>query len=409
MEKFKRLFTDKTMLFVFIMGFASGLPLLLIGSTLQAWGKESGLNLSQLGMMSWIGIPYSIKFLWSPILDRFVPKFLGRRRGWIAITQVALMIALVALAVSDLKVNTTLALSLAILVAFLSATQDIGIDAYRREILPDSALAFGNSLYVTGYRMGMLLAGAGALMLADAIPWRGVYITMAASMGLGLIITFLCKEPVLDYAPPRSLRESVVEPFKEFFSRPGALWILAFIVLYKLGDNMAASISTPFYLELGYTKTQIGAIVKVFGVWATIFGGIIGGTIIVYIGLRRALWVFGILQGVSVLGLTALDIVARAQGPSNFALAAVITGENLAIGMGTAAYSAFMAALTNRRFTATQYALLSSLMAVTRVVTGPSGWIAERLGWQYFFVFSALLAIPGLLLLLKIGKWAEEA
>jgi PAT family beta-lactamase induction signal transducer AmpG len=411
MDKFKRLFTDRTMLIVFAMGFSSGLPLLLTLSTMQAWLKSADISLAKIGLFSLVGLPYTLKFIWSPLLDRFTPTFLGRRRGWMVIAQVGLMLALLSLAAFDPKRDGALPFAMiALVITFMSATQDIGIDAYRREVLPVESFGFGNSLAITGYRLGMLVASSGALILAGFVSWPTVYVLMAGVMGLGLITTLLSPEPLIEHAPPRNLREAVVEPFKDFFSKTGAWWILAFILLYKVGDNMATALTTPFYLELKYTTVEIGSIGKTFGIWATIVGGLIGGTAMVYIGIKRSLWVFGILQGTANLSFAWLAVAVPAMSGAGklVALATAISIENLTAGMGTAAYVAFMASLTNKRFTATQYALLSSLMGVPRVfIAAPTGFMVESLGWPIFFVVCTLCSIPGMLLLLKIGKWAD--
>lgn len=388
------------MLIVFSMGFSSGLPLLLIGSTLKAWFTESGMDLTTIGFFSLVGLPYTLKFAWSPLLDRFVPPFLGRRRGWLLINQAGLIAALLGLSLTNPSQQTAAVAALAFLIALFSATQDIAIDAYRREILETEELGLGSSLAVNGYRIAMLFAGAFALYLADHVPWNLVYTIMAAGMGIGVLTTLLAPEPKVDQAPPRNMKEAFIEPFVEYFSRPGAWTILAFIVLYKVGDSMASEMTMPFYLQMGFTKTQIGAVAKFFGFWATIIGSLTGGLLILKLNIHRSLWIFGFLQALSTLGFALLTHT----GPNVSWLAAVIAFENLCGGMGTSAYAAFMGSLTNRRFTATQYALLSSLMGIPRVIAAaPTGWMAENMGWEAFFVLCTLAAIPGLLLLFKIA------
>jgi len=278
------------------------------------------------------------------------------------------------------------------------------VDAYRREDLTDRQLGLGSSLYVNGYRVGMLLAGGGGLIIADQIGFRGTYLVMALSMLVGVVTTLVAREPETPHGVPRTWREAVISPFIEYFSRPSALWILGFILLYKLGDILATSITTPFYLDLGYSMTEIGAVVKLFGFWATIIGGLIGGVIMVRVGIYRSLWGFGVLQAISTSGFAVLAI----WGFSLPMLTLVIAFENLSGGMGTAAYVAFMASQTDKRFTATQYALLSSVMGIPRViVTAPSGYLAEWLGWFGFFIGCALIAIPGLLVLLRFRKLVD--
>jgi PAT family beta-lactamase induction signal transducer AmpG len=387
------------MLVALLMGFASGLPLLLTGSVLQAWMKEEGVDLATIGLFALVGLPYTLKFFWAPLLDRYTPALLGRRRGWLLIAQGALIGSLVALAYSR-PATAPLGVALAALaVTFFSASQDIVIDAYRRESLADQELGLGSSLYVNGYRVGMLLASGGGLILADFIPFREVYLLMAGVMALASLTTVLAPEPQTPQGSPSSLKEAVIDPFMEYFRRPDALLLLLFVLLYKVGDTMASHMTTPFYLDIGFSKTEIGAVVKLFGFWATILGGLLGGVLMLSLGIYRSLWIFGILQGVSTAGFAALSLL----GPNLTGLAAVIAFENLSGGMGTSAYVAFMASLTNKRFTATQYALLSSFMGIPRViVASPTGLMAEALGWPSFFLLCALIALPGLLLLVRL-------
>ena len=413
MGKLKLLLTDRRMLIVFLLGFSSGLPLLLTAGTLQAWYKEAGTDLTKIGLLGLIAFPYTLKFLWAPALDWWVPPFLGRRRGWLLIAQIGLVASLLALATSDPKETPLLMAYFALMIAFFSATQDIAADAYQLELLPTESYAIGNQIYIVGYRLGMLLASGGSLILADHMSWRLVYTIMAACMGVGITTTLFCPEPTGKGKPPRRLKDAVILPFKHFFMPDGVLltkafWLLAFFLLYKIGDNLASAMTTPFYLELGYTKTQIGAVVKVFGLWATIVGGLAGGTAILYLGVKKALWVFGGLQAVSTLAFTWLYYyVTSGGGPTSASLAVAISAENLTAGLGMAAYTAFMGSIVDKRFTATQYALLSSFMGMTRVFTNaPSGYLAKSLGWPGFFVFCALAAAPGLLLLMVVQTWA---
>ncbi|MEJ2575910.1 MAG: AmpG family muropeptide MFS transporter [Gammaproteobacteria bacterium] len=384
------------MLVAALMGFASGLPLLLTGSVLQAWMTEEGVDLGTIGLFALVGLPYTLKFLWAPLMDRYTPLALGRRRGWLLLTQVGLIAALLLLAASEPAASPLGVAVAALLVTFFSASQDIVIDAYRREALADDEQGLGASLYVNGYRVGMLLASGGGLILADHLPFSQVYQLMAGCMLFGVATTWFAPEPVAAEGQPRSLGEAVVQPFVEYFRRRDALVILLFILLYKIGDTMAAHMTTPFYLDIGFSKTEIGAVVKLFGFWATVAGGLFGGVLILRLGVFRALWWFGILQGASTAGFAGLAML----GPSLAGLAGVIAFENLSGGMGTAAYIAYMASLTNKRFTATQYALLSSLMGIPRVIAAtPTGFMAEAMGWVGYFVFCALIALPGLLLL----------
>ena len=390
------------MLVTLLMGFSCGLPLLLTITVLQAWMKEQGVDLTVIGMMALVGLPYTLKFLWAPFLDRFTLPFLGRRRGWLLIAQIALLLAIAGLGLTQPKENPWILAFAAFLVTFFSASQDIVVDAYRREDLPDEELGLGSSLYVNGYRVGMLLASGGGLILADYIPFSMVYLIMASCMLPGILTTIFAHEPELTAGTPKTMKEAVFDPLVEYFSRHGALYILAFILLYKIGDTMASAMTIPFYLDIGFSKTEIGAVVKLFGFWATIAGSLIGGTIMLRLGIKRSLWYFGFLQAVSTAGFALLARI----GHNIPALSAVIAFENLSSGMGTAAYIAFMASITNKRFTATQYALLSSLMGVPRVLaSAPTGFLAKNIGWEAFFIVCTLIAIPGMILLLKFARW----
>jgi PAT family beta-lactamase induction signal transducer AmpG len=397
---------SRRMVVAFVMGFACGLPLLLTLSVLQAWMKEAGVDLAVIGLMALVGLPYTLKFVWAPLLDRFTPRFLGRRRGWLLVAQVFLMFSIAGLGMTDPGRHPWMVALAAFLVTFFSASQDIVVDAYRREDLSDEELGLGSSLYVNGYRVGMLLASGGGLILADHMPFSRVYLIMALCLLPGIITTLLTPEPETPFGTPKTLAEAVVQPLVEYFSRSGALWILAFILLYKIGDTMASAMTTPFYLDVGFSKTQIGAVVKLFGFWATIAGGLAGGIIMLRAGINRSLWVFGVLQALS----TACFAVLAHTGPSVAVLSGVIAFENLSSGMGTAAYAAFMASITNKKFTATQYALLTSLMGIPRVVaSAPTGFLAKNVGWGAFFIGCALVAIPGMLLLLRFAPWRERA
>lgn len=389
------------MLVAFAMGFACGMPLLLTGSVLQAWMTEEGVDLTVIGLFTLVGLPYTLKFLWAPLLDRFTLPWLGRRRGWLLTIQLILMALIVWLGYSNPAANPWLVALVAFFVTFFSASQDIVVDAYRREDLKDEELGLGSSLYVNGYRLGMLLAGSGGLILADFFTYQTVYLLLAGTLSVGVLTTLLAREPEVAAGSPKSLREAVIEPFIDYFSRPEAVLILLFVLFYKVGDSMAAAMTTPFYLGMGFSKTEIGAVAKLFGFWATIFGGLLGGVLIIRIGIHRSLWAFGILQALSTACFAILVWF-----PQVAWLATVIAFENLAGGMGTAAYVAFMASLTNRRFTATQYALLSSLMGVPRVLaSAPTGWMAEVMGWAPFFIVCSLMAVPGLMLLQRFAPW----
>lgn len=389
----------------FLTGVSSGLPLLITGSTLQAWMTDEGVDLKTIGFFSLVGLPYTLKFLWAPLMDRFVPGFLGRRRGWMLITQLLLAAAILSLGLSHPKDAPAVVALLALFVTFFSASQDIVLDAFRREFLPENELGLGTGLFINGYRIGMLMSGALALVLADQMPWPTVYMILALFMGVGIVATLIAPEPKVEAPPPRTLREAVIEPFHEYFTRKGAVTLLIFILLYKVGDNMAGAMTTPFYLGMGFTKTEIGALGKTFGLFATLGGALIGGAIMLRTGINRALWIFGVLQMVSTFGFSLLALA----GQSLAGLAAVIIFENLSAGMGSAAFTAFMARLTNVRFTATQFALLSSAMGVPRVIlASPTGIIAENLGWFSFFTFCTLIALPGMFMLSRFAPWSSR-
>lgn len=401
---FKVVFSRR-MLVAFVMGFSSGLPLLLTMGVLQAWMKEKGVDLTWIGMITLVQIPYTWKFVWAPILDRFTPPFLGRRRGWLLIAQLALIASIAGLGYSDPVKNVWMMITTAALVAFFSASQDIVIDAYRREDLPDEELGLGSSMYIYGYRLGMLLASGGGMIMADHMPFSRVYLIMAVCILPGVLTTLLTPEPEVGTNTPQTLKAAVVNPLVDYFSRRGALWILTFILLYKIGDTMASAITTPFYLEIGFSKTEIGTVVKLFGTGATMTGALLGGLVLLQLGIHRGLWIFGVLQALS----TACFAILARVGYNIFLLSAVIAFENLSSGMGTAAFVAFMASITNKKFTATQYALLTSLMGLPRALASSlTGFMVKHIGWESFFILCALVAVPGMLLLLKFAPWNSE-
>jgi len=391
-----------------LLGFASGLPLFLTSKTLQAWMSVENVNLSAIGLFSLVGLPYSLKFIWSPLLDRFVPPFLGRRRGWLVITQAALLLAIAAMALQNPKQSLQLLAINALLIAFFSASQDIAFDAYRTDVLEQWEMGAGAAVTVLGYRIALLLTGSLALILADRIPWPIVYLLLSALMVVGLLTSLWAPEPKEQERPPASLADAVSLPFIEFFQRSGLLrgiLMLVFIVLYKLGDALVNNMSTPFLLPntgLGFSLTEIGAIQGGMGVLATIVGTLAGGAILSQIGINRSLWVFGVLQAVSNLAYFVLAQVGK-----NYSwLVITINIENFCAGLGTAAFVAFLMSLCNQRFSATQYALLSSLMAVSRdILVAPAGTLAKATGWPQFFLISIVAALPGLLLLPIFAPW----
>ena len=311
------------------------------------------------------------------------------------------MLSIALMGISNPRNSPMLLVIAALMVTFSSASQDIVVDAYRREDLKDEELGLGSALYVLGYRIGMLLSSGGGLIMADHLSFKIAYFIIAACMLPAVITTLLTPEPVVA-DKPGNLKEAVIAPLVEYFSRKGAIWMLAFILMYKIGDIMASNITTPFYMDIGFSLTEIGTVTKLLGFWAIIAGASIGGIIMLRLGINRSLWVFGVLQAVSTAGFAVLAHI----GHSIPALAVVIGFENLSGGMGTAAFMAFMASITNKKFTATQYALLTSFMAFGRdILSAPTGFFAKTIGWYYFFIACALIAVPGMLLLLKFAPW----
>lgn len=401
-----RVLFSRRMLVALTMGYAAGLPLELTGFVLKTWMRTEGVDLTVIGLFALVGLPYTLKFLQAPVLDRFTLPLFGRRRGWLLIFQAALMASVISLGATNPAQNPILVAAVAFCVTFFSASQDIVIDAYRREDLSDEELGLGSSLYVSGYRIGMLLAAGGGLILSDHIPFSMVYSLMALCLLPGVITTLLTPEPGTPLGTPGSLKEAVVEPFIEYFQRPNAIWILAFILLYKIGDTMASSMTAPFYMDMTFTRTEVGTLVKLVGFWAILGGNLLGGLFMLKLGINRSLWIFGVFQALSTAGFAILAQL----GHQLVALAIVLGFENLTAGMGTAAYVAFMASITNKKFTATQYALLTSLMGIPRVVASSvTGFMAKYMGWTGFFIFCALIAVPGLLLLSKFAPWRQKA
>jgi len=401
------------MLLMLVLGFASGMPLALSGGTLTAWMVAEGIDIRTIGVFSLTGLPYAFKFLWSPLMDRYVPPFLGRRRGWMLVTQLLLVITLAALGFFNPSSYLPLVALLAVAIAFFSASQDIVLDAYRTEYLAPRERGAGAGVWIMGYRFALLVSGAAALILSDHLPWRTVYVLMGGLMTIGCAATLIAPEPLREdpagraVEPPGSLRDAVVLPLVEFFRRPGSLEILLFVILYKIGDVAAAQMTTPYILQhVGFSRTELGAVFKGLGMAATIAGSLAGGALMIRWSLKRSLFVFGVLQGVSTLSFILLEFTGR----QVWALGVVIGIENVCSGMGTAAYTALLMGLCNTRFTATQYALLSSLMAVSRYITGaPTGYLAAAVGWPAFFTVCALLAVPGLLLLLRYRRWGVNS
>jgi MFS transporter, PAT family, beta-lactamase induction signal transducer AmpG len=405
MASIKKVLMNRRMLVVFLLGFSSGIPLALVGGTLQAWMASLKIDLTLIGIFSLVGLPYTLKFLWAPIMDRYVPPFLGRRRGWIIVSQLALVFTLIGMAFCDPVQNTALLAMLAVFVAFSSASQDIVIDAYKTEILEKSEFGVGAATATLGYRLAMLFSGAVALILSDHMSWTSVYLFMAASIGIGIITTLLSEEPSASATVPKTLKEAVVAPFLEFFKRKKVVELLTFIIVYKMDVVVAVALMTPFMMELGFSRTDIGAVTKGFGLVATLVGTFVGGALLSRIGIKKSLWLFGILQGISGI---CFYLLAK-MGHNYPMMVTAIAAENFFSGMGTAAYAAFLMSLCNPKFTATQFALLTSLMALTRTLAGaPTGWLAKSVGWETYFIISILLMIPGLLLLTRFDAWMKQ-
>ncbi len=408
-----KVYFDRRVITVLFLGFSSGLPLLLVFSTLSLWLKDEGISKTVIGLFALVRMPYTFKFVWAPLIDRlpvpFLGGWLGRRRAWVVVTQIALMISILALASTSPSLTPGLTALYAAFVAFCSASQDIVIDAYRIEILEQRQQGVGAAMIVNGYRFGLLTAGAGAISFADFLSWSQVYVIMAAMVIVGLVTILLSAEPetkpngtgLADPEGARSmagwLHSAMVCPFAHFMKRQGWISILLFIMLYKLGDAYLGVMANPFYVEMGFSKQEIASVSKVFGMGATIIGGLIGGLVVFRYGIHRALLGCGILMAASNL-VFAAQAMAGHNVPM---LMLTIAVENLTGGMGTTAFVAYLSSLCNMAYTATQYALLSSFMAFARdILSASSGWLADQVSWVSFFLFSTGLALPGLVLLM---------
>lgn len=382
-----------------VLGFASGLPLALTGGTLQAWATMAGVSLQNIGFLTLVGTAYTLKFLWAPLVDRYAPPILGRRRSWIFFTQILLALSIAAMGLYSPENNLMVLALLAVFVAFLSATQDIAFDAYSTDVLRTDERAAGAAIKVLGYRLAMIVSGGLALIIADRwLGWANTYLLMGGFMAVCAIATLLAPEPETVAIPPRTLTLAVVEPLMEFFKRPGAWTILLLIILYKLGDAFAGALSTTFLLRgAGFSATEVGTVNKVFGLAATIVGALAGGAFMARIGLYRSLMLFGLLQAVSNFGYWLLAVTP----PHVYSMAVVVGIENLCGGLGTAAFVALLMALCKQEFSATQFALLSALSAVGRTyLAGPlTPVFVKTLGWPGFFVITVAIALPGLVLL----------
>lgn len=435
-----RAYLNTHMLICVFLGFTSGLPLFTLVYLVQAWLRSEGVNLKEIGLFALIQFPYTWKFVWAPLMDRYVPRLPGwkpgRRRGWMLVTQILVALAIGALGYVSPKESILAAAALTALVAFFGASQDIAIDAYRRELLRDTEQGLGNAVHVNAYKIAALVPGSLALILSDHLPWSTVFVVTAAFMIPGMIMTLVVREPEVHGAPPKKLGEAIVQPFAEFVRRDGlavALFVLAFIFLYKLGDTMATTLSTSFFLDIGFSRTEIGVIAKMTAFGASLAGGIIGGVALVKIGIGRGLWIFGFLQMVSTLGfawlaqlhdgsaslaaiqdatVAANRLLASAVNaqitldPRAVALALVYGFETFATGLTLAAFTAYIASTTDPRYTATQFALFTSLASVPRTLaSAASGYVVARIGWFDYFIVCTALAVPGMLLLIRIAPW----
>jgi PAT family beta-lactamase induction signal transducer AmpG len=407
-SSFKQAILNKRMLICIFTGFSSGLPLFVLYQLVPGWLRDQGVSLAEIGLFSLIGIPYVWKFLWSPLMDRYSLGGLGRRRSWMLATQILLLISIAAFGIVNPVENIWSVAYLAAAVAFFSASQDIVLDAYRRELLPDNELGLGNSIHVQAYRFSGLVPGSLGFILADHISWQSVFMVVAAFMVLGIVLTLSIKELETEHNAPKSLRDAIVLPFKDFIQSNGlksAGFTLIFLVLYKLGDNMATALQTPFFIDLGFSKTEIGVIAKTSSMIAMTIGIVVGGIVMIKLSINRALWLFGFVQIASILGFAALAEI----GHNNYALAIAMGFEYLGVGLGTAAFTAFIARTTNPAFAATQIALFTAIAVLPRTfANATTGFIVEQIGWTQFYFLCTALAVPGMLMLFKVAPWNDK-
>lgn len=404
MGSLARIILNRRMLICVVTGFSSGLPLYILISLAPAWLRSEGIDLQIIGLFSLISLPYTWKFLWAPLCDRYVLP-LGRRRGWLLLLQLALLVVIPCFGYLQPQQEMSLVVAMALLLAFLSASQDIVLDAYRRELLIEQEFGLGNAIHVNAYKIASLVPGALSLVLADHLGWAQVFAITALFMLPGVVMVLSVQEPNT-LAAPATLRAAVMEPFAEFWQRGrvAGVWLLAFIFFYKLGDSMATALATPFYLDLGFSKTEIGLVAKNASLWPSVIGGLLGGVWMLRLGINRALWLFGIVQMLAILGFAWLAWV----GHDLLWLALVIGFEALGVGLGTTAFVALIARATHPLYSATQFALFTSLAAVPRTfANAATGYLVEALGWQGFFLLCFALAVPGMLLLIKVAPWRE--
>lgn len=412
----RTIFSTKMLICIFT-GLASGLPFYLLIQLLPAWLTSEGLDIKAIGAFSLTQLPYIFKFVWAPFMDNISLFGMGRRRGWMFLSQIILLFFIAILGYFSPTLNIWIIATLCFIIALFSATQDIALDAFRQEILSDAELGLGNSIHINVYRLASLVPGSLSLILSHFLPWSSVFMVTALFMLPVIIITLLIKEPINKQIPKsHNFEDIIINPFLEFIKRKGvksAMIILAFIFLYKLGDSMATSLATTFYMKMGFSLPDIGLIAKNAQLWPGILGGIMGGILMIKIGINRALWYFGFVQVFSILGFAWLSI----EGPFNdigvsekIMLAIVISVESLGVGLGSAAFVAFIAKTTNPLYTATQFALFSSIASIPRtLINSTTGIMVEYLGWTNFFGLCTLLAIPGMVLLLKVAPWNKKS
>lgn len=412
MSSFKDFFKtllSKKMAVILLLGFSSGLPLLLTGGTLKTWLAREQVDISTIGYFGWVGMAYSLKFIWAPLVDRYKLLFWGRRRSWILFSQILIALFLFFISKLDPKFDLALMAAFAVIIAFFSATQDVAFDAYRRELLKDEELGLGSSFSMYGYRIAMLISGGVGIGLVGSelwnLSWNQLYLLMGVSMLACGLITWWAPDPAESIAPPQSLFSAIIDPFREFLTRDRALIILAFVFLFKLGDALSGAMLSPFYVQMGYSNADIGFIAKTVGLTSSLLGLFIGGTIIFKMGVLPSLWFFGFLQALSTAGFALITFT----GPVNWALALTVVFEDVSAGMGSAAFVAYISTITNKKFTGTQFALLSSVATLGRnFFSGFTGDMVKHLGWANFFYICALIAVPGMVLLWYIQRSEKQ-
>ncbi len=391
-----------------LLGISSGLPLYVLIQTIPAWFRDFDMELSKIGIFGLVGVPYAFKYVWAPMLDRFSLPFLGQRRGWMFLSQVIIIVAIGSMGAFNPLNNLTIIAILTLIMTFFSATQDIVVDAYRRELLDDDELGSGNAWFVNAYRFSSLIPGSLALVMADIIPWHFVFPIVAAFMFIGLVTTLFISEQMEHIEKNSSFAQSVIEPFKDYFTRfhiRHGIVLLIFLMLYKLGDSMATALSTPFYKDIGFSNTEIGTVVKVAALWSSIAGAFIAGFIMHRISLNKSLWVFGFFQMITILGFAWLSQLTE---PSSLDLFIIVSLEYLGVGMGTVAIVSFMFKISNKYYAASQIALFTAITSIPRTfINSSTGYLIEYFGYTHFFLLCTACAIPGMLLLFYVAPWKK--